>query len=41
MRRDFVKIEEEENFTIGERLIILAGIVGIVSIVYMGLSYLI
>ena len=41
MRRDFAKVEEEENFTIVERVLILAGIVGTMSIVYFGLCYLV
>jgi len=41
MRRDYIKMEEEENFSIGERLMILSGIVGVMSCVYMILCYLV
>jgi len=40
LRRDFTKIEEEENFTIGERLLAIGGILGAVSGLYFILSYL-
>jgi len=41
MRRDFMKMEEEENFTIAERVMILGGIVGGMTCVYMMMSYLV
>ena len=40
-RRDFIKVEEEEKFTIAERVLILGGIVGGMSCVYMILSYMV
>jgi len=41
MRRDYTKMEEEENFTIVERVMILGGITGAMTCVYMVLSYLV
>jgi|GEM_PF-5369430 len=39
-RRDYLKVEEEENFSIVERIMILGGIVGVMSCVYFSLCYL-
>lgn len=41
MRRDFIKMEEEENFSISERVMILGGIVGVMTCVYLTLCYLV
>lgn len=40
-RRDYLKMEEEENFTLMERVMILGGIVGVMTVVYMTLSLLV
>ena len=40
LRRDYTKMEGEEKFTIGERLLFLGGIVGVISSLYLILSYL-
>lgn len=41
MRRDFIKMEEEENFSIVERVMILGGIVGVMTCIYFTLSVIV
>lgn len=41
VRRDYMKMEEEDNFTITERVMILGGIVGGMGCLYLILSYMV
>lgn len=41
LRRDFTKMEDEEKFTVTERIMITTGIVGAMSGLYFILSYLV
>lgn len=40
LRKDFTRIEDEEKFTIGERLLILVGIAGGMTCLYFLATYI-